>query len=214
MGRAFAIAFSALLIVVSCGPLRKPWAEAQAPSPTAEIKQSIDQALAALKEGAPSEAELLARLRKILEPQVDFEEMGRRVLGRHYPPNRHRMSEFLELFRQFLERRYVQRVWLEEGKGVSVSYRGETVGDSGSASVRITITTAKGVDVPVEFRLHRASLRWLVYDILIENFSLVSNYRTQFNKILAQRSFDELLAQMRQTIAQAEAAERQAERRR
>lgn len=203
-----------LFATTSClAPLRKPWAEAQAASPMAEIKGAVDQALAALKEDAPSDAALLVRLRKILEPQVDFEEMGRRALGRHHPPNRDRMPEFIELFRQFLERIYIQRIWLEQGRTIAVSYHGETVGDDGTAQVRLKITTARGTEIPTEFRLHRKFGRWLVYDIVIENISLVSNYRTQFNQILQTKTFNEFLVHMRQTIAQAEAAERQGRRR-
>ena len=214
MKRALIIACSTFFVVASCQPpYHGPWAEAQAPTPTAEIKQAVGQVLGALKEGAPSDALLLARIRKILEPQVDFEEMGRRVLGRHYAANQSRMPEFIGLFQQLLERTYIQRVWLEEGRSVTVSYQGERLEDGSTAMVRIKITAAKGAEVQVEFRLHRKSERWLIYDILIESMSLVSNYRTLFNRILLSKSFDELLLQMQKTIAQAKEVERQDRRR-
>lgn len=177
------------------------------------MKSAIDRVLAEVRKESLSEAEKLVRIRRILEPEVDIEDMGRRALGRHYSPNRERMPEFIELFRQLLERNYVQRTWLREGRDVTITYReGKAAGD-GTAAVHIKIVTAKGVEVPVEFRLHRRNERWQVYDIRTENVSLVGNYRTQFNEILANRTFDELLDQMRRTIAQADQAERREPRR-
>ena len=40
--------------------------------------------------------------------------------------------------------------------------------------------------------------RWMVYDVIIENISLVNNYRSQFDRVLAKSSFDELLRRMRE----------------
>ena len=39
--------------------------------------------------------------------------------------------------------------------------------------------------------------RWLVYDVIIEGVSLVSNYRTQFNKIIQTSSYAELVKKMK-----------------
>jgi phospholipid transport system substrate-binding protein len=39
--------------------------------------------------------------------------------------------------------------------------------------------------------------RWLVYDVSIEGVSLVSNYRTQFNKIIQTTSYNELVSKLR-----------------
>jgi phospholipid transport system substrate-binding protein len=39
--------------------------------------------------------------------------------------------------------------------------------------------------------------RWLVYDVIIEGVSLISNYRTQFNKIIQTSSFQELVKKMK-----------------
>ncbi len=39
--------------------------------------------------------------------------------------------------------------------------------------------------------------RWLVYDVSIEGVSLVSSYRTQFNKIIQTSSYNDLVAKLR-----------------
>ena len=40
--------------------------------------------------------------------------------------------------------------------------------------------------------------KWKIYDMIVENISLVENYRSQFNRILASATFDELLKKLQE----------------
>src|SRR5262249_24625808 len=93
------------------------------------------------------------------------------------------------LFGDVLDRGYISKIDLYQGE--KVRYTGETItGDE--ATVKTTIVTNKGSDVPVDYRLHLKDSRWLVYDVIIEGVSLVSNYRTQFKKIVQPESYEAL----------------------
>jgi phospholipid transport system substrate-binding protein len=59
------------------------------------------------------------------------------------------------------------------------------------------LLTKTGTEVPIEYRMLKKGERWLVYDVIIEGVSLVSNYRTQFNKIIQTSSFAELVKKMK-----------------
>ena len=59
------------------------------------------------------------------------------------------------------------------------------------------IVTRQGTEIPIEYRMHKKGERWLVYDVIIESVSLVSNYRTQFNKIIQTSSYQELVKKMK-----------------
>ena len=59
------------------------------------------------------------------------------------------------------------------------------------------LVTKTGTDVPIEYRMLKKDERWLVYDVIIEGVSLVSNYRTQFNKIIQTSSYAELVKKMK-----------------
>ena len=59
------------------------------------------------------------------------------------------------------------------------------------------IVTKNGTEVPIDYRLLKKGDRWLVYDVNIEGVSLVSNYRTQFNKIIQTGSFEDLIQKLR-----------------
>jgi phospholipid transport system substrate-binding protein len=63
--------------------------------------------------------------------------------------------------------------------------------------VRAKLVTKQGTEVPVEARMNRKNERWLIYDVAIENVSLISNYRSQFDRIIRQKSYPELIKQLR-----------------
>ncbi|MGE5303108.1 MAG: phospholipid-binding protein MlaC, partial [Alphaproteobacteria bacterium] len=62
--------------------------------------------------------------------------------------------------------------------------------------VNTKIVTKKGEEFSVNYMLHAAGGDWKVYDVVIENISLVNNYRSQFNHVLAKSSFDELMRKL------------------
>jgi len=69
--------------------------------------------------------------------------------------------------------------------------------DGDTATVATRIITKNGTDVPVDYRMHKKGDRWLVYDVNIEGVSLVSNYRTQFNKIIQTASYNDLVQKLK-----------------
>jgi phospholipid transport system substrate-binding protein len=60
------------------------------------------------------------------------------------------------------------------------------------------IVPTKGEPTAINYRLHRVDDEWKVYDVVVEDISLVVNFRSQFNRILAKGSFDDLLKQLRE----------------
>src|SRR5207237_6156116 len=93
-----------------------------------------------------------------------------------------------------LDRAYISKIDLYQGE--KVKYVGETLTGE-EAIVKTTIATKSNTEVPVDYRMHLKDGRWRVYDVIIEGVSLVSNYRTQFNKIVQTSSFQELVKKMK-----------------
>src|SRR4029450_3635400 len=77
-----------------------------------------------------------------------------------------------------------------------VQFVGETVEGEG-AVVRTKLITKQGTEIPIDYRMLRRGEKWLVYDVVIEGVSLISNYRTQFNKIITTSSFEDLMKKMK-----------------
>jgi phospholipid transport system substrate-binding protein len=172
--------------------------------PTEKIRQTTDKILSILADPSlkkPSKVEERRSLiRKAVDERFDWEEMARRSLARHWAPRTdEEKKEFVRLFGELLERTYMSKV--EGYSGEKVLYEGEKA-DAEYATVNVKIVTKKNVDIPVEYRLKKEGDDWLAYDISIEGVSLVNNYRTQFNSIISQSSYENLIKKLKEKVAQ------------
>jgi len=173
---------------------------AAALTPTETVKSRVDAALLSLARTPNPTAEASeqrrVQVRRAADALFDFPDMSRRALGRHWtdrtPAER---EEFVRLFTDLIARSYIGKI--DRYAGESIAYVGERV-DGEEASVRSQVVTAKGSQIPVEYRLHRANDAWIAYDVLIENVSLVGTYRSQFDRIIKAESFATLLRRLRE----------------
>ena len=137
-------------------------------------------------------------IREAVDERFDWEEMARRSLAAHWakrtPEER---KEFVPLFSDLLERTYMKKV--EDYSGEKVLYEGETK-DGDYAVVKVKIVTKQNKDILVEYRLKKEGNNWLIYDVSILGVSLVNNYRTQFNSIISQSSYENLVKRLREKV--------------
>jgi phospholipid transport system substrate-binding protein len=75
--------------------------------------------------------------------------------------------------------------------GEKVLYGRETI-EGDYAQVETTLVNAKGEEVSVVYKLRLNGGKWKVYDAVVENISVVSNYRSQFDRVISKSSFEEL----------------------
>ena len=173
-------------------------ADLRAGAPTDQVRQTADQVLALLQDarfkGAGKESQRRDRLRQIIGNRFDFEEMSKRSLGANWRRvSRDDQQRFVQLFTDFLEKSYADQI--ESYDGEKIAYGREQLAQD-QAEVDSKIITKKGREVTVNYKLRSAGGDWKVYDVVIENVSLVNNYRSQFNRILAKATFNELLKKL------------------
>lgn len=180
-------------LVVTWGAVNSVWAE----SIITQIKSTVDRVVEILKDPRlqrdAKAGERRQRLRQAIAPRFDFEEMAKRSLGQHWQRNAARKGEFVPVFTRFVEDSYVSSI--ESYKNEKILYTRERV-DKDFAQVNTKVITGKGDEIPIDYRLHSVGGEWKVYDVVIENVSLVNNYRSQFHRILDTASFDELLRRL------------------
>ena len=168
---------------------------AWAGQPTDQLRAYTDQVLKVLKNPALSLPERREAVRHLAGEVFEVSETARRALGPHWlqrtPAER---EEFVKLFANLLEQTYIARI--DEFGGEKLRYVSEQI-DGDRATVRARITTKNGTEVPVESRLLLKENRWLIYDILVENLSLISNYRSQFDRVIRTTSYDELVKRLK-----------------
>ena len=170
---------------------------AWAGAPTNQVRQYTDQVQKILEDPALRSADKRAAVRKVAIEIFDVNETARRALGTHWQArNAAERDEFVQLFADLLERTYISKIDLYGGE--RLRYMSETI-DGEFAIVRAKVVTVKGTEVPVEARmLKRGGDHWLIYDITIENVSLIGNYRTQFDRIIRTASFQELVRKLKE----------------
>jgi phospholipid transport system substrate-binding protein len=177
--------------------------------PGDQVRQSVDKLLAILKDpqlkGDSKKNERRDKLKEVIYQRFDFTEMARRSLGsewRRHSPEEQR--EFVKLFTGLLEQAYLDNI--ESYNGEKFRYLKEQE-DNNHAQVDTKITGNKGQEFSVNYRLHNRNGDWKVYDVVIEEISLVNNYRSQFNRMLATSSYEELVNRMKGKTLSAPATE-------
>jgi phospholipid transport system substrate-binding protein len=166
--------------------------------PTEQVRQTADRVLAVLQDSrfksAEKQKERRQQIRQVIASRFDFPEMAKRSLGSNWQKgSSEEQQQFVELFTELLERSYADQI--ESYDGEKIIYGRENVSQD-HADVDTKIVTKKGEQISVNYKLRSAGGDWKVYDVVIENISLVNNFRSQFNRILANGSFAELLKRL------------------
>ncbi|HEY7319210.1 MAG TPA: ABC transporter substrate-binding protein [Candidatus Binatia bacterium] len=175
------------------------WAGAGVPGD--QVRQTTDKFLAILKDpqlkGESKKNERRGKLKEVLYQRFDFTEMAKRSLGsewRRRSPEE--QKEFVKLFTDLLERAYLDKI--ESYNGENIQYLKERADDNNYAQVDTKIIDNKGQEFSVNYRLYNMKGDWKVYDVVIEDVSIVNNYRSQFNRVLATSSYEELVNRMKE----------------
>ena len=135
--------------------------------------------------------DLQARLAEVIYPRFDFAEMAKRTLGPHWSRRTsEEQREFVSIFAALLGRSYADKI--ESYRSQNVLYTRE-VEDKNYAEVDTTIVSDKQEKVSINYKLHSVDKEWRVYDLVIEDISMINNYRSQFNRVIARASFEELV---------------------
>jgi phospholipid transport system substrate-binding protein len=186
-----AAVLSTVLVAVSVA-----WAGA----PTEEVRQYTDQVVKILENPQLRSADKRAAVRKVAIEIFDVNETAKRALGTHWQTRSGaERDEFVNLFADLLERTYISKIDLFGGE--RLRYTTESV-DGDFAVVRAKVVTSKGTEVPVEARMLKRGDHWQIYDIAIQNISLIANYRTQFDRIIRTSSYQDLVRRLRENREQ------------
>lgn len=156
----------------------------------------VEQALKILADKSTPVAQRRRELRDVIEPRFDFTEMSRSALGFHWrsltPTQR---ADFTQVFKNFIEDAYLTKI--QDYSGQKVLYGNERSLGDGYAEVDTRIVQPGKSPIPVVYLLDNKSGGWKVYDVTVDNISIVANYRTQFNRVINEQGFDKLMADLR-----------------
>jgi phospholipid transport system substrate-binding protein len=157
-----------------------------------QLQGSIDRVIEVLRTiRSPEDIERNRNsLREILLVRFDFAAMAKESLGTRWNDLKGKQEEFVSVFTDCVEHSYMSTLG---------SYRGEKIvydrdrSDGESAEVDTRVVGGEGIPIKIEYKLHLTDGQWMVYDAVIDDVSLVGNYRSQFARILHRASLEELI---------------------
>jgi phospholipid transport system substrate-binding protein len=205
MNRPHALLLAATLATAAAAPAVAASAEGGPGSPTAQIKASNDRAqhlIRQRKKGALEDKKCTDELHGIVSGYLDYGELARRALASHWEGlSKAQREDFVKTFRELIEKNYVKQ--LKSNLEWEMVYKGEEVnGEQASVSTEVKAkTTGKSTDIAIDYKMRRVGAKWMVYDVITDETSMVQNYRSQFHKIITQEGFDSLMRKMRNKIA-------------
>ncbi|MCE5211301.1 MAG: ABC transporter substrate-binding protein [Deltaproteobacteria bacterium] len=175
-------------------------AYAGVPMTTAEA--SVRRVLDVLKDPklkSPAAKEIKKeKLRVIYKDMFDEVEFSKRTLARNWNNfNPAQRAEFVKLFEQILEKAYIDKIL--DYSNEKVNFYQENMLSGNQAEIQSKIITSSK-EIPIFYRMILKDGKWKVYDVVVENVSLVQNYRTQFSDILAKNTPDQLLEILRKKV--------------
>ena len=173
---------------------------------TSELKQTIDKVIQIVSDPDLKKTPQLRRekLRQTIGFRFNYNQMVRRSLARNYKnrTNKER-EEFTGLFKSLLENSYASKI--ENYQDETINYVDEKV--KGKYALVKTEIVRKNGTIDVDYKLINENGRWTVYDFVIEEVSLIRNYRSQFSKIIKTESYGALVAKLTKKIKDLESSQ-------
>ena len=155
------------------------------------------------EKGSPQEAKQKEQIKELAATLLDYEELSKRALAQHWETLKpEQRSEFVATLRGLIERNYTRQ--LRNNLDYQVQYKKEEVeGDDATVATVVKVKTAgKSSDAEIVYKLRKNPDGWRVWDIITDESSLVRNYKSEFNKIITEKSYDELLKKMKNKLAE------------
>ena len=191
-----------LLFLSFCFVSSTLWA---ATGPTQQVEKIVDSVLKVLNRTDIDYATKRQKVSGLVQSHINIDSISQRTLATHWkkatPQQRERFSM---LFVQVLEMTYLNRI--EDYSGGRVDYLSERV--KGDKAIVDTQFVSEKLEIPVQYKMVQKQGIWEIYDVVIENVSLVRNYRSSYGEIVNSEGFEGLFAKLEGKLAEQSAAEK------
>ena len=175
---------------------------ASAGAPLDTVQANVNKVLDVLRDpalkGESAKGTKKEKLEAIYEQMFDGVELSMRTMGGNWKKlNPAQQKEFTRLYRQILEKAYIDKILSYTNE--KIVFPKESMLSNNQAEVQTKVVTSSK-EIPIFYKVILKGGTWKVYDVVVENVSLVQNYRSQFNSILAKNTPDQLLEILRKKV--------------
>jgi phospholipid transport system substrate-binding protein len=190
--RGMLIGLGMLVLVLISAPV-------YAATPLETVRTEVNKVLEVLRNKGLKEAAKKETLRVVYKEMFDQVELARWSLGNNWNKlTEAQRKEFIDLFEQVLEKAYVDKILAYTDE--KIMFDREVPISKTRVEVQTRVVT-KSKEIPINYRVVQESDgTWKVYDVVVENVSLVMNYRSQFNDILSKNKPEQLLEILRKKV--------------
>jgi phospholipid transport system substrate-binding protein len=190
-----AIGVGILMLFLSALPVH-------AGAPLDTVQANVNKVLEVLRDpnlkGESAKATKKEKLEAIYEQMFDGVELSMRTMGANWAKlNAAQQKEFVQLYRQILEKAYINKILSYTNE--KIVFPKEIMISNSQAEVQTKVITSSS-EIPISYKVILKGGAWKVYDVVVENVSLVQNYRSQFNSILAKNTPDQLIDILRKKV--------------
>jgi len=169
-------------------------------APDALVKKTAEEVLTIVKTDkdiqAGNQQKIFAVAEEKILPNFDFDRVCRMVLGKNWKSaTPEQQAAFKKEFRSLLLRTYASALGKYQDQVIEYKPLRMEAGAT-NVTVKTQILQSGGQPIAVDYSLVKANEGWKVYDIVIENVSLVTNYRSQFSNEVRQNGLDSLIKKL------------------
>src|SRR5260221_6975001 len=181
-----------------------------AESPMEVIRTTIEKATTVHQKPTGQVAEnfqaRIAKVRAVVEPQFDAQEVAKRTLGSYWQERtEEERQQFISLFTELVQKTYAGTLD-RYNADVKFYYDQERIDDKFAEVDTRIFDPIKNKAFAITYKLHQKNDKWLIYDIVAENVSMVRNYRNQFDRILSKSSYQDLVQTLQTKIKELDVA--------
>jgi phospholipid transport system substrate-binding protein len=170
--------------------------EGTAATPTETVRGMLEDVMVIQAGTTESRSARSAEIRRVIAESFDLDDMARQTLGPHWESlDERKRTEFKSVFQDLFLDSYTRLV-LDFLKKERITYRGEDKGPNGETTVK-TVIERTSEQIPVDYNLFPRTGRWHVRDVLVDDVSIVGNYRKSFARVIKQESYEGLLRKMK-----------------
>jgi phospholipid transport system substrate-binding protein len=190
------------LVLLCLLPL-SAWAGNKAPLDTLKDAQKNAEKLlnTTPKAGSPEAEKRKKDLENEARTLFDFEELAKRVLAKNWDTGTaEQKKEFVALFSKPIIENYLAQLEGRSSKGFTLTWGKETINDADAtveSNVKGKTAEGKPVDINVTYFLLQKDTRWVVYDVVTDDSSVVAVQKETFKKLFKGKTFEDVLVKLR-----------------
>lgn len=181
-----------------------PALNAGAATPSEVVESSNAQVLEIYSSNQEIDVETEAEIYRIIDEVTDYQGIAGAVTSRFCKNlTEEQCRQFNEVFIRLLRISSIKK--LGRYRADSFDYLEEEI--DGDAAVVRTMANFKDEKIALDYVLERRSDTWLIVNYVVDDVDTIRNYRKQFKRLFAKKSYEQVIERLEERIASYEQEE-------